>query len=94
MSAPHQVREALRAFFRRENVAAARGWVGTAFSLCGQPRGSPRTVPELTQAMIEEALARAEKVACDPLDPRCYAFPDSLEEARQTCTPKGRCLIG
>jgi hypothetical protein len=44
--------------------------------------------------MLEDGMARAEKVACAPLDPHCYVFPDSLEEARQTCTPKGRCRLG
>ncbi|MBA2445031.1 MAG: hypothetical protein H0V49_06845 [Nocardioidaceae bacterium] len=39
-------------------------------------------------------MARAEKVACAPGDDRCYPFPDSLEQVRSTCTPKGRCLIG
>ena len=35
-------------------------------------------------------MARVEKAACAPGDPRCYVFPDPLEDARQTCTPKGR----
>jgi len=51
------------------------------------------TGPELTQEMIDADMARAEKVACVPGDHRCYAFPDPLEEARQSCTPKGRCKI-
>jgi hypothetical protein len=51
-------------------------------------------MPELTQELIADAMSRAEKAACAPADPRCYAFPDPLEEARQTCTPKGRCCIG
>ena len=50
--------------------------------------------PELTQDMIEDGMARAEKVACPPGDDRCYAFPDPLVAARQSCTPKGRCQIG
>ena len=25
---------------------------------------------------------------------RCYAFPDRLEDARETCTLKGRCRVG
>ena len=44
--------------------------------------------------MIAEAMARAEKVACRPGEGRCYALPDSVEIARATCTPKGRCKIG
>jgi hypothetical protein len=30
----------------------------------------------LTQEVIAEAMARAEKVACRPGDQRCYAFPN------------------
>ncbi len=52
------------------------------------------TAPELTQAMIDDGMRRAEKVACAPFDDRCYPFPDPLKDARATCTPKGRCLIG
>ena len=39
----------------------------------------------LTEELIAEAMARAEKVACSPGDDRCSAFP---------CTPKGRCRVG
>jgi hypothetical protein len=49
---------------------------------------------QLTQDMIEEGMARAEKVACRPGDDRCYAFPDRLEDTQTSCTPKGRCRIG
>ena len=49
---------------------------------------------ELTQEMIDEGMARAEKVACAPGDDRCYPFPDPLALARASCTPKGRCQIG
>jgi hypothetical protein len=48
----------------------------------------------LTQEMIEDGMARVEKAACTPGDGCCSVFPDPLEEARQTCTPKVRCLIG
>ena len=30
--------------------------------------------PELTQEMIDEGMARADKVACSPGDQRCYPF--------------------
>ena len=49
---------------------------------------------KLTQEMIEDGMARAEKVACAPGDDRCYPFPDRLAEARKTCTPQGRSCIG
>jgi len=54
----------------------------------------PVTTPELTQEMIAEALARAEKVACSPGDDRCYPFRWILQGARESCTPQGRCRIG
>jgi hypothetical protein len=50
--------------------------------------------PELTEERIHVAMAGAEKVACRPGDGRCYPFPDRLSDARETCTPKGRCKIG
>jgi hypothetical protein len=30
---------------------------------------------KVTQELIEEGMARAEKVACRPGDDRCYPFP-------------------
>ena len=42
--------------------------------------------PELSQQMIDEGMARAEKVACRPDDDRCYPFPDPLALARASCT--------
>ena len=39
-------------------------------------------------------MGRAEKVACAPNDDRCYPFPDPVDDARKTCTPKGRCKVG
>ena len=50
--------------------------------------------PELTEAMIAAAMARAEKVACRPGDDRCYPLPNRLVDARASCTPKGRCRVG
>ena len=49
---------------------------------------------KLTQEMIDEGMARAEKVACTPGDQRCLPLPYDVESARATCTPKGRCKIG
>ena len=59
-----------------------------------EPGAYPTVTPELTEERIAEAMARAEKVACRPGDGRCYAFSDRLSDARETCTPKGRCKIG
>ena len=52
------------------------------------------TVSNLTDEMITEAMARAEKVACLPGDQRCLPLPYDVESAQQTCTPKGRCKLG
>lgn len=52
------------------------------------------TTPELTEELSTEAMARAEKVACPPANHRCSALPDPVQEARTTCTSKGRCKIG
>ena len=48
---------------------------------------------ELTEEMIAAAMAKADARVCVGTD-RCYAFPDRLEDARETCTPKGRCKVG
>ena len=42
---------------------------------------------ELTEAMITTAMAKADARVCLG-NPRCYAFPDRLEDARETGTPK------
>jgi hypothetical protein len=49
---------------------------------------------KLTEDMIAEGMARAEKVAGRPDDHRCYAFANRREDAQASCTPKGRCRIG
>jgi hypothetical protein len=43
--------------------------------------------------VIAEAIARTKRVACRPGKGRCYAFPNSVEDARVSCTPKGRCNV-
>jgi hypothetical protein len=48
---------------------------------------------ELTEEMIAAAMARADARLCIG-NARCYAFPDRLQDARETCTPKGRCKVG
>jgi len=48
---------------------------------------------ELTEEMIAAAMAKADRRVCVGSD-RCYAFPDRVEDARETCTPKGRCKVG
>jgi hypothetical protein len=48
---------------------------------------------ELTEEMITTAMAKANARVCVGSD-RCFAFPYPLEEARGTCTPRGRCKVG
>jgi hypothetical protein len=52
------------------------------------------TEPELTEAMITAAMAKADARVCVPGDNRFYAFPSDVDAARATCTPKGRCKVG
>jgi hypothetical protein len=48
---------------------------------------------ELTEELIAAAMAKADARVCVGND-RCYAFPDRLEDARESCTEKGRCKVG
>jgi hypothetical protein len=48
---------------------------------------------ELTAEMIAAAMAKVAARVCVGSD-RCYAFPERLQDARLTCTAKGRCKIG
>jgi hypothetical protein len=43
--------------------------------------------PQLTEAMIAAAMVKAEARVCVG-NPRCYPFPDRLEDARETGRPK------
>jgi hypothetical protein len=57
------------------------------------PVGSDVTEPALTEELITAAMAKADRRVCVG-NARCYAFPDRLEDARETCAPKGRCPVG
>jgi hypothetical protein len=48
---------------------------------------------ELTEEKITAAMAKADARVCVGSD-RCFALPHRLEDARKTCTPKGRCKVG
>jgi len=48
---------------------------------------------ELSEERITAAMAKADARVCVGSD-RCYAFPHRLDDARETCTPKGRCKVG
>src|SRR5215203_4907586 len=47
----------------------------------------------LTEEMIAAAMAKADARVCVGSDRR-QAFPHRLEDAFQSCTPKGRCKVG
>ena len=51
------------------------------------------TTVELTEAMIEAAMAKADARVCVG-SRRCFALPDPLYAARESCTAKGRCKVG
>ena len=51
------------------------------------------TGPKLTEELIAAAMAKADARVC-PGNPRCYPFPGRLEDARESCTSKGRCKVG
>ena len=48
---------------------------------------------ELTEAMIEAAMSKADQRVCVG-NRRCFAFRDPLYAVRESCTPKGRCKVG
>ena len=41
----------------------------------------------------EEQIATADRRVCLGSG-RCFALPYRLADARETCTPKGRCMVG
>jgi hypothetical protein len=57
------------------------------------PVGSDVTEPALTEELITAAMAKADRRVCVGSD-RCFALPHRLEDARETCTAKGRCTVG
>jgi hypothetical protein len=46
------------------------------------------TVLQLTQAMIDEGIVRAEKVGCSLLDDRCFPLCWRPRESHEMCKPK------
>jgi hypothetical protein len=48
---------------------------------------------DLTEEAIAAAMTKAEARVCVGHH-RCFAYPDRLEDALATCTPKGRCKVG
>ena len=51
------------------------------------------TKAELTEEMISAAMTKADRRVCVGSD-RCFTLPYRLTDARETCTPKGRCKVG
>jgi hypothetical protein len=49
--------------------------------------------PDLTDEAIAAVMARADARVCVG-SVRCFASPDRLQDARETCTLKGRCKVG
>jgi hypothetical protein len=58
-------------------------------------RVMPSVMPpaELTDEAFAAAMAKADARVCVGSD-RCYAFPDRMQDARASCTPKGQCKVG
>jgi len=48
---------------------------------------------ELTEELIAAAMAKADRRVCVGTA-HCCPFLDRLEDARETCTPKGQCKVG
>jgi hypothetical protein len=55
--------------------------------MCRRSRSEP------TEELITAAMAKADTRVCVGSH-RCYALPHRLEDACETCTPKGRCKVG
>jgi hypothetical protein len=51
------------------------------------------TEPGLTEDVITVAMAKADRRVCVGSD-RCFALPHRLEDARASCTARGRCKVG
>jgi hypothetical protein len=50
--------------------------------------------PELTDAIIAEAMERATRAICPALDAWCHGLPFAAAQSLAERTPKGWCLIG
>ncbi len=48
---------------------------------------------KLTEERIAAAMAKADARVCVG-NPRCFALPDPVYAARESCTAKGRCKVG
>ena len=53
-----------------------------------------RSLPGLTEENTAQAMSWAKKTACPPVGQGCFEVPQSMMEARQTCTWSGHCRIG
>jgi hypothetical protein len=49
--------------------------------------------PARTEEQIAPAMAKADRHVCLGAD-RGFALPYGLADARETCTPQGRCKVG
>ena len=55
---------------------------------------TPRLAPILSDAVIDDALRRAEREVCAAADPRCYGLPYPVEEALRSMDADGWCRVG
>jgi hypothetical protein len=62
------------------------------WSVTTQPHG--RRSRSRSRGHGQARLCQAGTIACRPRHDRWYPFPDPVEGARASCTPKGRCKIG
>ena len=53
-----------------------------------------RSLPGLTEENTAQAMSWAKMTACPPVGQGCLEVPQSIMEARQTCTWSGLCRIG
>ena len=53
-----------------------------------------RSLPGLTEENTAQAMSWAKMTACPPVGQGCFEVPQSIMEARQTCTWSGLCRIG
>ncbi len=55
---------------------------------------APPLAPILSDAVIDDALRRAEREVCAPGDPRGYGFPYTVEDALRSLDRDGWCRVG
>ena len=67
------------------STRAPGGSIGVA-RVASRAHADAGMADKLTQEMIAEGMARAERVACRPADERCLPLPYDVESARASCS--------